>query len=150
MVNIVTGSAKLGVDVPELNRKFKNYIFDIAGLCFSCSLVFDVDVMSVVLNTDNPVSRSPLQVPFAWLFVFEVYMISHLKGGVVFSVAVNLFSSSVFFTIANASLCVSKCICQSQDLPGNVASVPGVGEVANWGLCHKPKRRVTLQWLGWV
>ena len=83
MVNTVTGSAKLGVDVPELDGGFKNYIFDVAGLCLSCSLVFDVDVMSVVPNTDNPVSGSPLQVPFAWLFVFEVYMISNLKGGVV-------------------------------------------------------------------
>ena len=71
MINIVTSSAKLGVNVPELNGRFKNYIFDVAGSCFSCSLVFDVDVMSVALNTDNPVSRSPLQIPFAWLFVLK-------------------------------------------------------------------------------
>ena len=83
MVNIVTGSAKLGVDVPELNGRFQNYIFDVAGPCFSCSLGFDADVMSVALNTDNPVSGSPLQVPFAYLFVFEVYTISNLKGSVV-------------------------------------------------------------------
>ena len=40
-------------------------------------------------------------------------------------------------------------ICQSQDLPGNVTLVLGIGEVANLGLCCKPKRMVTLQWLGW-
>ena len=83
MIDIETGSAKLGVNVPELNGRFKNYIFDIAGSCFSCSLVFNVDVMSVVLNMDNPVSGSPLQIPFALLFIFEIYMISHLKGWVI-------------------------------------------------------------------
>ena len=83
MVNIATGSAKLDVNVPELNRRFKNDIFDVAGSGFSCSLVFNVNVMSIVLNMDNPVSGSPLQIPFAGLFVFEVYMISNLKGGVV-------------------------------------------------------------------
>ena len=83
MISILTGSAKLGVNVPELNGRFKNYIFDVAGLCFSCGLVFDVDVMSIALNMDNPVSRSPLQIPFAWLFVFEVYTISNLKGWVI-------------------------------------------------------------------
>ena len=79
----MTGSTKLGVSVPELNRRFKNYISDIAGLCLSCGLVFDVDVMSIVLNMNNPVSRSPLQIPFAWLFVFEVYTVSNLEGWVV-------------------------------------------------------------------
>ena len=31
----------------------------VAGLYFSCGLVFYVDEMSVALNADNPVSRSP-------------------------------------------------------------------------------------------
>ena len=79
----MTGSAKLGVNVPELDRRFQNYICDIAGSCSSCGLIFDVDVMSVALNTDNLVSGSPLQIPFSWLFVFEVYMISDLKGWVI-------------------------------------------------------------------
>ena len=113
MINIVTGSAKLGVNVPELNRRFRNYIFDGAGPCFPCSLVFDVDVMSVALNTDNLVSRSPLQIPFAWLFVLEVYMVSNLKGWVVSGDSLLVGCKSIFiqcfFAIANASLCVSKC-----------------------------------------
>ena len=83
MVNIATSSAKLGVDVPKLDRRFQNYVCDVVGLCSSCSLIFNVDVMSVALNTDNPVSGSPLQIPFSWLFVFEVYMISDLKGWVI-------------------------------------------------------------------
>ena len=116
MINIATGSAKLGVKVPELNGRFKNDIFDIAGSCFSCSLVFNVNVMSVALNMDNPVSRSPLQIPFARLFVFKVYMISNLKGEVVSENSLlggcKSILSSVFFAIANASLCVSRC-----DLP---------------------------------
>ena len=60
MVNIAAGSAELGVNVPKLNRRFLNNICDIAGSCFSCGLVFNVDEMSIVLNTDNLISRSPL------------------------------------------------------------------------------------------
>ena len=30
MIDIVTGSAKLGVNIPELNGRFKNDILDIA------------------------------------------------------------------------------------------------------------------------
>ena len=41
-------------------------------------------------------------------------------------------------------------VCQSQDLQGNIVLVPGVGEGVDWGLCHRPKKMVTLQWLGWV
>ena len=37
------------------------------------------DVMSIVLNTNNPVSGSPLQIPFAWLLIFEVYTVSNLE-----------------------------------------------------------------------
>ena len=107
MVNIATGSAKLGVDIPELDRGFQNDVCDITGLCFSCGLVFDVDVMSVELYTNNLISGSPLQIPFAWLFVFEVYTVSNLKGWV--GSGSSLFSSSVFLAIASASLCVSKC-----------------------------------------
>ena len=30
MIDIATGSAKLGIDVPELNRRFKDDILDVA------------------------------------------------------------------------------------------------------------------------
>ena len=86
MVNIATGSAKLGVYIPEFDRRFQNYVCDITEPCFFCGLVFDVDVMSIALNTNNLVSGYPLQIPFAWLFVFEVYMVSNLKGWVVLGV----------------------------------------------------------------
>ena len=108
MVNIATGSAKLGVNVPELNGWFKNYIFDIAGPCLSCSLVFNVDVMSVALNTDNPVSGSPLQVPFAWLVVFEVYMISNLKCRVFSGNSLLVGCKPIFIQCF-----LSNCLCQS-------------------------------------
>ena len=69
MINIVAGSAELSVNVPELNRRFKDDVLDIAGLCSACGLVFYVDVLSVVLNTNNPVSGSPLQIPLAFFFL---------------------------------------------------------------------------------
>ena len=81
--DIGTGSAKLGVNIPEFGRRFQNYVGDIAGPCFSCGLVFDVDVVSIVLNTNNLVTRSPLQIPFAWLFIFKIYTVSNLKDWVV-------------------------------------------------------------------
>ena len=83
MINIVAGSSKLSVNVPELNRRFKDDVLDIAGSCSAGGLVFYVDVMSIVLNTNNLVSRSPLQIPLAWLFIFEVHMISNVEGWVV-------------------------------------------------------------------
>ena len=83
MIDIAAGPAELSVNVPEFNRRFKDDVLDIAGLCSACGLVFYVDVMSVALNTNNPVSGSPLQIPFAWLFIFEVYMISNVEGWVV-------------------------------------------------------------------
>ena len=58
MVDIVTGSAKLGVDIPEFGRRFQNYVGDIAVPCFSCGLVFDVDVVSIMLNMNNLVSTT--------------------------------------------------------------------------------------------
>ena len=83
MVDIAAGSAKLSVNLPELNRRFKYDVLDIVGSCSACGLVFYVDVMSITLNTNNLVSRSPLQIPFAWLFIFKIYTISNIEGWVV-------------------------------------------------------------------
>ena len=38
--------------------------------------------MSIMLNADNSISRSPFQVPFARLFVLEVYTVSYLEDWV--------------------------------------------------------------------
>ena len=84
MIDIAAGSAELGVNVPEFNRRFKDeYPWTLHDHVLPVGLVFYVDVMSVVLNMNNPVSRSPLQIPLAWLFVFEVHMISNVEGWVV-------------------------------------------------------------------
>ena len=79
MVDVTTGSSKLGIDVPELDRWFENDILYIAGSDFPSGLVFYVDEVSITLNVDNLVSRSPLEVPFSWLFVFEVDSVSYLE-----------------------------------------------------------------------
>ena len=60
MVNKVASSAKLGVNIPKLNRRFQNNICHIAGSCFSCGLIFNVDEMSIALNTDYLITGSPL------------------------------------------------------------------------------------------
>ena len=59
MINIAAGAAKLSINIPELDGRFQYNVFDIAGLYFHCSFVFYVDEVSVMLNVDNPVSRSP-------------------------------------------------------------------------------------------
>ena len=55
----MVGSAKLGINVPELNGMLQYNVFDIAGSYFSSCLIFYVDVMSIMLDVDNSVSRSP-------------------------------------------------------------------------------------------
>ena len=96
MIDIAAGPAELSVNVPELNRRFKDDVLDIAGSCSACGLVFYVDVMSVALNMNNPVSGSPLQIPLAWLFIFEVYRISNIEGWVVSGYTVLRGCLSVF------------------------------------------------------
>ena len=59
MINIVASPAELGMNIPELNWGFKDDVFDVAGSYFSCGLVLYVDEMSIMLNADNAVSRSP-------------------------------------------------------------------------------------------
>ena len=34
-----------------------------------------------MLNSDDSVSRSSLEVPFTGLFVFEIYSVTNLEGG---------------------------------------------------------------------
>ena len=70
MIDIMAGPAELSVNVPELNRRFKDDVLDIAGSCSACGLVFYVDVMSVALNTNNLVSGSPLQIPTCLVVYF--------------------------------------------------------------------------------
>ena len=66
--------------------------------------------MSIALNTDNPTSRSPLQIPFSRLFVLEVDTISNLKGWVISGNSLlGGCKSRVFLAIASASLSVSRC-----------------------------------------
>ena len=59
MINIAASSAKLGINIPELNWGFLDDVLDVAGSCPACSLVLYVDEMSITLNADNSVSRSP-------------------------------------------------------------------------------------------
>ena len=59
---------------------FKDNVLNITGSDLSCSLVFDMQVASFMLNLDDPVPCSPFEVPFSWCFVFEIYSISHFES----------------------------------------------------------------------
>ena len=61
--------------------RFENYILHIAGLYFSGCLVFYGQEVSLMLNSDNSVTWSPLEVPLAGLLVFEIYPVTDLEGG---------------------------------------------------------------------
>ena len=113
VVDIFSSSAKLGIYVPKFHWRFKYYILHIARSYFSCSLVLNMQKMSVMLNLDNSVSGSPLEIPFAGLLVLEIYSITYLKRGwcvlpMVFCAVLKQFSSNVFLAMANASLCASR------------------------------------------
>ena len=65
MIYNLSCSAKLCVNIPKLNWWFMHHILDIARSSFFCSLVFYMDVVSVVLYMDNPVTSCPLEIPFS-------------------------------------------------------------------------------------
>ena len=71
--------AKHCVNIPQLDWQFVYNILHIAGSGFSCRLVFYVEVVSIVLYADDPVTSSPLQVPFARLLVFKEYSVTNFK-----------------------------------------------------------------------
>ena len=81
MVDIFSSSAKLCIYIPKFYRRFENYILHIAGSYFSGCLVFYVYEVTVMLNLDNSVTWSPLEVPLARLLVFEIYPVTNLEGG---------------------------------------------------------------------
>ena len=66
---------------PKFHWRFKYYILHIARSYFSCGLVFNMQKMSVVLNLDNSVSGSPLEIPFSGLLLLEIYSVTYLKRG---------------------------------------------------------------------
>ena len=81
MVDILSSSAKLCIYIQKFYRRFENYVLYIAGSYISGCLVFYVQEMSIILNLDNSVTWSPLDVPLAGLLVFEIYPITNLEGG---------------------------------------------------------------------
>ena len=76
-------------------------------LVFPSSLIFDMKVMSIMLNMDNSISRPPFLVPLSWLLVLEVNSVTYLEWWW-FSICCFLwqfwsrFSSRVFLVLARA------------------------------------------------
>ena len=56
MIYKFSSSAKHCVNIPQLNWGFMQNVLDMAGSNFSCDLVFYMEVVFVVLYTDNPVT----------------------------------------------------------------------------------------------
>ena len=113
----LSNSTKLCVNIPQLKWLFMYNVLDIAGSSFSCNLVFYMEVVFVVLYTDNPVTNSPFLIPFSWLLgFFLTYTLSPILklGGVhfvVFCACLYLFSSKVSLAMESAMWCdlMSKC-----------------------------------------
>ena len=106
-----SSSGKLGIYVPKFHWRFKYYILQIARSSFSSGLVFNMQKMSIMLNLDNSVSGSPLEIPLLGCFFLKYTLSPILKeGGVlsmVFCVVLKQFSSNILLAMANASLCAS-------------------------------------------
>ena len=81
--NIVAGSAKLGVNIQNSMGGYSMISLMLQDCIFPVALVFNVDEVSISLNTDNPVSGSPLLIPFSRLFILEVHTITILKSWLV-------------------------------------------------------------------
>ena len=71
--------AKLGIHIPQHDQWLMHNILYITRLGLSCSLIFNVKVVSVMLYTGNPKSYSSPQVQLARLFILEIISVSYLK-----------------------------------------------------------------------
>ena len=60
--NSIGGSCTMSLTLHDLN--------------FHSCLIFYMQVVSVVLNTNNPASGLPFKVSFSWLFILEVDSVS--------------------------------------------------------------------------
>ena len=112
MVNISSSSTKLSFYIPEFYWWFQDNICNIARSYFSRGLVFNMYEKSIVLNVDNSISRSPFKSHLPgclfWKYAQSPIGKAGLSFAIFFWVALNLFSSNVFFAIAHANLCVSR------------------------------------------
>ena len=58
MIYKFSSSAKLCVNISQLNWQLMHNVLDILGSTFSYSVVFYIEVVSIALYTDNPVTSS--------------------------------------------------------------------------------------------
>ena len=102
-------------------------VLDITGSSFSCSLVFYMKVVPIVLYTDNPVTSSPFS---SCLFLMLTLSPTLKLGGVwsvFFCACLNLFSSKVFLAMASARWCDLRSRCPDSGSPRNCCMGSG-----NW------------------
>ena len=112
MVYEFSCSAKLSINIPQPDLWFMYNILGITRLGLSCGLIFDRKVMSIMLYTDNPISGSPFQFPFARLFIFKVNSVSYVKVrcrmNCCFLCIFNQFLSNILLAMSSARQCISK------------------------------------------
>ena len=149
VVNVSSSSTKLSVHVPKLHGCFQYYVLHITRAyfpvaCFSICKKCPLHPMWTILY---PGLHFKSHLPSC---LFLKYMQSPiLKDGgflsMVFSAILNLFSSQVFFAMANANLCVSRFSILESGSLGNVAWVLMVDVVEGSDLFHILKRMMILQ-----
>ena len=104
--------------------------------------------MSIRLNLNNPIPRSPFKIPFAWLFVFKVYSVSYFEGGWCsihgFIAALKQLLSRVFLAMANVSLWASKLSILESGSPKITAWVPTADAGVSLDPFDIPKRMASL------
>ena len=89
--------------------RLKDNVLNITGSDLSCSLVFDMQVASFMLNLDDSVPCSPFEVPFSGVLFLKYTLSPTLNPGsalsVVFSAVRNLWSSKYFLAMDSDSQC---------------------------------------------
>ena len=79
MVYNFSCSAKVGIHIPQLDCWFMHSILYITRMGLSCGLIFNMQVVSIMLYADNAISCSQFQIPLVRLFISKINSVSHLK-----------------------------------------------------------------------
>ena len=79
MVYELSCSAKQGISISCINWRLMYNILPITRSCLSCGLIFNMNIMSIMLYMDNPISSSPFQISFSRWLVFEMYSVSNFE-----------------------------------------------------------------------
>ena len=145
MIYVLSSFAKLSVNIPEFNGWFMHYVFYATWSGFSCGSIFYVHVVSIMLNTNNPVSQSS----FSWLLILEIDPCLLIGKKVVFLSIVSCAFLNDFHQVSS-----SQCLGQVDEFLNwvfqilghlrSIALVPDIGVGAGLDLFCRLERKVSL------